>query len=82
MAVSAVTSRLCHHVESWCTRPATHMCVDCAQRFCGEHILRATFTGPGLSVPAVLTICPECLDLAIQQERILGRTLSQWRKMG
>lgn len=82
MAVSAVTSRLCHHVESWCTRPATHTCVACAGRYCGEHILRACFSGPGLPAPEVYDLCPQCLELVIRQEGILGRTLSQWRKVG
>jgi hypothetical protein len=82
MGPMAQTSLLCHHAEHWCTKPATHTCVLCAGRFCGKHILRASFTGPGrMLAPDVYDLCPQCVGLAIRQDRILGLTLSQWRKV-
>ena len=78
----AETKLLCQHVEYWCTKPALYPCVLCTGRYCGEHLLRVSFTAPGKSAPDVYDLCPQCFEIAIQQLHAKGQTLSQWRKAG
>jgi hypothetical protein len=75
------TSLLCHH-EDFCGKPATHVCAGCGWHYCGDHFLRASFTGPGLPAPVVFDTCHACLALTIQQQQAWGRKLSQWHRVG
>jgi hypothetical protein len=74
------TKPLCHQGD--CTQTAAFLCMDCRQRYCGEHFLHASFVGAGLSAPTVVAICQACLAQTIEAQQGQGQTLSQWRKAG
>ena len=79
--VAMATSLLCHH-KDYCGKPAVHVCAGCGWHYCGEHVLRASFSQLGVVTSVVVDACHECLPHIIQQQHAQGRTLSHWRKAG
>jgi hypothetical protein len=76
------TSRLCHHADS-CRKPATYVCAGCGWHYCGNHILQASFSGPGPSaVPLAVATCQACLAHLVAQQHHGGRMLRHWHKAG
>jgi hypothetical protein len=75
------TSLLCHHAD-YCGKPAVHACASCQWHYCADHFFRASFSGPGLSVPVAFDTCQVCLVQLIEQQYRWGRKLSHWHKAG
>jgi hypothetical protein len=76
------TSLLCHHADL-CVKPAIYTCAGCQGSFCGNHFLRATFSGPEpTTAPIVLATCQTCLAHLVVVQHQAGRTLRQWQKAG
>jgi hypothetical protein len=75
------TSLLCHHADL-CVKSAAHACAGCGWHYCGDHFLRAFFTGPGVREPVVFDTCHTCLAQVILRQHRQGRELSQWHKAG
>jgi hypothetical protein len=76
------TNLLCHHADL-CVKPAVYTCAGCQGHFCGDHFLRASFSGPGLTAaPTIVDTCHTCLARVIAHHHQAGRTLRQWHKRG
>ena len=69
------TGLLSYHAE-FCGRSAVHVCAGCQRHYCGEHFLRAFFSGPGLTTPVAFDTCQACLTQTVTQQQSWGRKLS------
>ena len=56
-------------------QPAVHTCDVCVSRFCGEHLLRAYFSCPGMPAVLVFDVCQQCLEQVIHQQHLMGHEL-------
>ncbi|HEV2457911.1 MAG TPA: hypothetical protein VGS80_06065 [Ktedonobacterales bacterium] len=75
MSTVTETSLLCHHADL-CARSAVYLCAGCGWHYCGDHFLRATFSGPELAAaPVVVATCQTCLPRVVAQQHQAGRTL-------
>lgn len=77
----AMEMRVPCHSAGCGQRAVSASCVGCGWRYCGEHLLRASFVGP--QVPrVVLNVCQQCVEFVVQQQHARGLELSQWSKVG
>jgi hypothetical protein len=74
------TTPPCH--SAGCGQRAVHSCAICGWRYCGGHLLRASFLGSKVPLHVVLNVCHICLDQAIREQHVQGRDLTQWHKVG
>jgi hypothetical protein len=74
------TSRRCQ--SAGCGQRVVQTCAVCASGYCGEHLVRAHFSRPGMPAFVVFDVCQQCLEQVIQEQHAYGRNLSHWHKMG